>query len=54
MDKDQLKRLRLGSYRDFDALYKMYAGNLYGFVLGMTRSADLAGSIVQDTFIKVS
>lgn len=53
MDKDQLKRLRLGSYRDFDALYKMYAGNLYGFVLGMTRSADLAGSIVQDTFIKV-
>ncbi len=53
MDKEQLKRLRLGSYRDFDALYKMYAGNLYGFVLGMTRSADLAGNIVQDTFIKV-
>ncbi|WP_291591980.1 RNA polymerase sigma factor [Bacteroides sp.] len=53
MDKKNLERLRLGSYRDFDALYKMYAGNLYGFALGLTRSADLAGNIVQDTFIKV-
>lgn len=45
--------LRAGSYRDFDTLYRMYVGNLYGFVFGLTRSAEQTRSIVQDTFVKV-
>lgn len=53
MDKKRLERLRAGSYRDFEILYKQYASNLYGFVWGLTRSTEQANEIVQDTFIKV-
>lgn len=48
-----IERLRYGSYNDFKIIYNRYAGNLYGFVFGLTRSHELSKDIVQDTFIKV-
>jgi RNA polymerase sigma-70 factor (ECF subfamily) len=45
--------LRRGSYNDFQAIYNLYAGNLYGFVFGITRSTELSKDVVQDTFIRV-
>ena len=48
-----LERLRYGSYNDFKIIYNKYAGSLYGFVFGLTRSHGLSKDIVQETFIKV-
>lgn len=48
-----IEGLRCGSYNDFKVIYNRYAGNLYGFVFGLTRSHELSKDIVQDTFIKI-
>lgn len=51
--KKHIEGLRKDSYEDFRALYEAFADNLYGFVLGLTRSGADAGEIVQETFVKV-
>jgi DNA-directed RNA polymerase specialized sigma24 family protein len=46
-----VKGLIAGSYKDFTALYRLYAPQLYAYSL--TRSSAMAEDILQDTFIKV-
>jgi RNA polymerase sigma-70 factor (ECF subfamily) len=48
-----LKRLKGGSYKAFNLLYKQYFDLLYGFVFSLTRSHESTAEIVQETFIKV-
>lgn len=52
-EKRYLKELNKGSYNAFNALYGMYSGRLYAFVLKMTKSHDHTADIVQDVFIKI-
>lgn len=51
--KKHIEGLRKGSCEDFRVLYETFSGNLYGFVLGLTRSEADAREIVQETFVKV-
>ncbi len=51
--KEHIEGLKQGSYNDFNVLYDRFAGNLYGFVYGLTRSRIRAQDIVQETFMKV-
>lgn len=37
---------------DFDEIYRLYAGDVYRFALGLCRSPELAEDIVQDTMLK--
>jgi RNA polymerase sigma-70 factor (ECF subfamily) len=48
-----VKGLIAGSYKDFTALYRLYAPQLYAYVYSLTRSSAMAEDILQDTFIKV-
>jgi RNA polymerase sigma-70 factor (ECF subfamily) len=48
-----IKRLIAGSYKDFTALYNIYAPQLYAYVFGLIKSHVRTKDIVQDTFIKV-
>ncbi len=36
---------------DFDEIYRLYAGDVYHFALGLCRSPELAEDIVQDTML---
>jgi RNA polymerase sigma-70 factor (ECF subfamily) len=51
--KQQLEGLRNDSYSDFKMLYEAFAGPLFGFVHGLTKSGTLAKDIVQETFLRV-
>ncbi len=51
--KKHVEGLCRGSYSDFKHLYDAFAGNLYGFVLGLTHSPEKSKEIVQDTFVKI-
>jgi RNA polymerase sigma-70 factor (ECF subfamily) len=48
-----IQGLKSGSHKDFDKLYAIYADLLYGFVLSLTKSADMSKDILQETFMRV-
>jgi RNA polymerase sigma-70 factor (ECF subfamily) len=56
-DKNELQKLviqlKKGSYKAFDALYKIYFDLLYGYVLRLTHSHESTQEIVQNTFVKI-
>ncbi len=37
---------------EFDEIYRLYAGDVYRFALGLCRSPELAEDIVQDTMLR--
>jgi RNA polymerase sigma-70 factor (ECF subfamily) len=51
--RQYIKKLINGSYKDFTALYNLYAPQLYAYVFSLTKSRSLTQDIVQETFIKV-
>lgn len=52
-EKEYIKQLQNDSNDAFEYLYHTYAPRLYGFVINLTKSADLAQEVVQETFIKI-
>ncbi|MDR1526000.1 MAG: RNA polymerase sigma-70 factor [Tannerella sp.] len=48
-----IEGLKSGSYEDFDKLYTIYSDMLYRFVLNLTKSAQDAEDILQETFLRV-
>jgi len=52
MDKI-LIQLKNDSYEAFNTLYSQYFDLLYGYIFKLTRSHDMTGELVQETFIKV-
>lgn len=52
-EKDYIKGLIAGSYKDFNSLYELYAPQLYAFVFKLTRSKTRAKDILQETFISI-
>jgi RNA polymerase sigma-70 factor (ECF subfamily) len=50
----QLKRLKEGSERAFDALYNQYSGKLYNFIMTISnRDCYMAEEIMQEVFLKI-
>lgn len=45
--------LQQDSYNDFKILYEAFAGRLFGFVCGLTKSKTIAKDVVQETFLRV-
>ena len=52
-DKEYILKLQNDSNVAFEYLYHKYAPRLYGFVRNLTKSADLAEEVVQETFLKI-
>lgn len=52
-EKECILQLQNGSNEAFESLYYTYSPRLYGFVYNLTRSADMADEVVQETFIKI-
>ncbi len=52
-EKEYIKQLQDDSNEAFEYLYYAYSPRLYGFVLNLTKSADMAEEVVQETFIKI-
>jgi len=52
-ETEQIIKLQNDSNDAFEYLYHTYAPRLYGFVINLTKSADLAQEVVQETFIKI-
>ena len=52
-ENEYILELQNGSSEAFEYLYRSYAPRLYGFVRNLTKSADLAEEVVQETFIKI-
>jgi RNA polymerase sigma factor (sigma-70 family) len=46
--------LRRGEPSAFDAVYARYRGRIYGFLLRLSRRADVAEDLFQETFLKLS
>jgi len=52
-EKELLVCLRAGEEVAFDQLYQRYANRIYGKLLRLTRSAEVAEELLQDVFMKV-
>jgi RNA polymerase sigma-70 factor (family 1) len=52
-DKEMLIRLKSGDEEAFDFFYKKHRGKIYGNILKLVKSTDIAADILQDVFIKV-
>jgi len=52
-EKENIKLLQNGSNEAFEYLYYAYSPRLYGFVYNLTKSADMAEEVVQESFIKI-
>ena len=52
-EREYILQLQNGSNEAFEFLYKTYSPRLYGFVLKLTHSSDMADEVVQETFIKI-
>lgn len=48
-----IHRMKAGSQKAFDKLYKMYVRRLYGFCYQYTKSREDAEEVVQDVFLKL-
>jgi RNA polymerase sigma-70 factor (ECF subfamily) len=46
--------LRRGETAAFDAVYAKYRGRIYGFLLRLSRRADVAEDLFQETFLKLA
>ena len=51
--KKLVKKLKSGSYEDFNKLYTIYVDMLYNFILGLIKSPTEAEDIVQETFLRI-
>lgn len=52
-DEALLARYRGGDAEAFDILYQRHARNLHAFALGLTRDADAARDVVQESFVRL-
>jgi len=52
-DNEMLIRLKSGDKEAFDFFYKRHRGKIYGNILKLVKSTDIASDILQDVFIKV-
>lgn len=52
-ENDMLIRLKSGDEEAFDFFYKKHRGKIYGNILKLVKSSDIAADILQDVFIKV-
>jgi RNA polymerase sigma-70 factor (family 1) len=52
-DNEMLIRLKSGDEEAFDFFYKKHRGKIYGNILKLVKSTDIAADILQDVFIKV-
>ncbi|SDJ27114.1 RNA polymerase sigma-70 factor, ECF subfamily [Pedobacter sp. ok626] len=52
-ENDMLIRLKSGDEEAFDFFYKKHRGKIYGNILKLVKSTDIAADILQDVFIKV-
>ena len=52
-EKEWISQLQNDSQEAFEHLYYTYSHRLYGFVYKLTKSADMAEDVVQETFIKI-
>lgn len=48
-----ISRIKDGCGKSFRCLYELYVSDLYRFIYQYVKSADLAGEIVQDAFIRL-
>ena len=53
IQKFYIKELRGGSHKAFNAIYDMYADKLFSFALAHIKSKEIAGDIVQETFLRL-
>lgn len=52
-EKELLGALRLGDRAAFDVIYFRYSGAIYGRLLKLTRSSDVAAELLQEIFVRV-
>lgn len=52
-EKDLLRQLQQGDHAAFDSLYQTYSERIYGRLLRLTVSEEVASDILQETFIIV-
>jgi RNA polymerase sigma-70 factor (ECF subfamily) len=53
LEKEYIVQLQNDSSEAFEYLYFTYSPRLYGFVFNLTKSADMAEEVVQESFIKI-
>lgn len=53
VEKELLVKLKSGDQRAFDQIYLFYSPRIYGKILRLTRTKELAIELLQDTFVKV-
>lgn len=51
--KNLLEELKNDSYQAFDKIYAIYSDMLYGFVLQLTKSPEVAKDVLQETFLRI-
>ncbi|MFV0391494.1 MAG: RNA polymerase sigma factor [Paludibacteraceae bacterium] len=51
--KSYIKELNRSSHKAFNAIYDMYVDKIYSFALAHSKSREIAGDIVQDTFLRL-